>query len=300
MKVKKSAPPPDISKEDEEKGLSSSQGVEARLLKGVARPAKSLNASDDDGNDNIKKSKSKVTRSQGKLQGKSCPVYLHPPLNCQKDDSAYKRTKKSSTKKVLEDDVAYKPAKQSTKESDAPMKEEKFKSFEEYNLAKEDTPSESTSKAVAASSKGKKRTIASIAQDSDSQLRRKLIKSGTTDIDPSIHKNSNLSVEAPLVPSKKRRRNPKDAESEVEDGVDKGIKRRKHFSSSESKQSPEITVEEDSVKPVVKRSRKVAKSTRKGNKPSSDTTPTYVKRLRHYIKFLNNIFQETEGERPRV
>ena len=191
---------------------------------------------------------------------------------------------------MLEDDVACKPAKRSTKESDAPMKEEKFKSLEEHNLAKEDTPLESTSKAVAAS-KGKKRAIAPIAQDSDSQLRRKLIKSGTTDIDPSLHKNSNLSGEAPLVPSKKRRRNPKDAESEVEDGVDKGIKRRKHSSSSESRQSPEITVEEDSVKPVVKRSRKVAKSTRKGRKPGSDTTTTsYVKGLRHYITFLNNIF----------
>jgi hypothetical protein len=88
-KLKKSALPPDILKEDKEKGPPSSQGAEASLLKdmlGVARPAKSLNASDDDGDDDIKsKSKRKVTSSQGKTEGKSCPVYLHPfALNCQK------------------------------------------------------------------------------------------------------------------------------------------------------------------------------------------------------------------------
>jgi hypothetical protein len=230
------------------------------------------------------------------------------------------------------------------------MEKGKCKSFEEHSLAKEDTPSsESTSRAVLASSKGKKRTSASVALDSDSQLRRKLIKSGTTDIDPSLHKNSNLSGEAPLVTSKKRRRNPKDAESEMEDGTNKGTKRKKHSSPSENRQAPEITVEEDSVKPVGKRSHKVAKPTRKGKKNISDsstttsygpsesreppeinaedsvkpiakrsrkvakstrkdkkqnsdnsTTTSYVKRLRHYyIKYLNNFFQETEGERPR-
>ena len=85
MKVKKAAPPPDILKEDEEKGLPSIRGVEVSLLNGIARPVKSLNAYDDDGGDDIKKSKSKVTSSQGKPQGKSCPVYLHlPALNCQK------------------------------------------------------------------------------------------------------------------------------------------------------------------------------------------------------------------------
>jgi hypothetical protein len=88
-RVKKSAPPPYTLKEDEEKGPPSSQGIKASLLKdmlGVARPAKSLNASDDDGDDDIKsKSKSKVTSSQGKPQGNSCPVYIHPSvLNCQK------------------------------------------------------------------------------------------------------------------------------------------------------------------------------------------------------------------------
>lgn len=61
-KVKKSAPRPKNSKEDEE-----SQGVEASLL----------NVSDDDGEDDIKsKSKSKATSSQGKTQGKSCPVSI--------------------------------------------------------------------------------------------------------------------------------------------------------------------------------------------------------------------------------
>jgi hypothetical protein len=180
------------------------------------------------------------------------------------------------------------------------MEKEKCKSLEEYNLVKEDTSS-STSKAFVASAKGKKRANASIAQDSDSQLPRKLIKikSSTSNIDPSLHKNSNLSGEAPLVASKKRRRNPKDAESEVED-VDKSTKRKKHSSPSESRQSPEITVEEDSVKPVAKRSRKVAKSTRKGKKQSSDnsTTTSYVKRLRHYIKFLNNIFSGNGRRTP--
>ena len=88
-KVKKSAPLPDISEEDEEKGLPSGQGVKAGLMKdrlGVARPTKSLNASDDDGDDDIKSnSKNKLTSSQGKFQGKSCPVCLHPSaLNCQK------------------------------------------------------------------------------------------------------------------------------------------------------------------------------------------------------------------------
>ena len=178
------------------------------------------------------------------------------------------------------------------------MEKGKCKSLKKHNLAKEDAlSSESTSKVVVAS-KGKKRVSASIAQDSDSQLRRKLIKSGTTDISHSLHKNSNLSDEAPLVTSKKRRRNPKDAESEVEDGVVKGAKRKKHSSPSEGRQSPEIPVEEDSVKPVAKRSRRVAKSTRKGKKQSSEnsTTTSYVRCLRHCIKNLN-IFQETE-ERP--
>jgi hypothetical protein len=218
------------------------------------------------------------------------------------DDFAYKSTKKSSTKKVLEDDgVACKPAKKSTKESAAPMEKGKCKFLEEHNLAKEDTPSsESTSKAVVASSRGIKRASVSIAQELDSQLRRKLFKSGTTNVDPSLHKNSNLSGEALLVTSKKRRRNPKDAESEVEDGMDKCTKRKKHSSPSESRQSPEITVEEDSVKPVAKRSHKVAKSTRKGKKQSSgnSTTTSYVKRLRHYIKFLNNIFSGNGRRTP--
>ena len=184
---------------------------------------------------------------------------------------------------MLEDDVACKPAKKSTKESAAPMEKEKCKTLEDHNLAKEDTFSESTSSKAVVASKGKKRASASIAQDSDSQLRRKLIKSGTTHIDPSIHKNSNLSGEAPLVTSKKRRRNLKDAESDVEDSVDKGTKRKKPSSPSESRQTPEVTVEEDSVKPVAKRSRMVAKSTRKGKKQSSDnsTTTLYVKSLRH-------------------
>jgi hypothetical protein len=77
-----------------------------------------------------------------------------------------------------------------------------------------------------------------------------------TDIDPSLHKD--LSDEAPLVISKKRRRNPEGAEAGVEDSADKG------------------TIEEDSVKPVAKRSRKtkVTKPTRKDKKQSSDSTPT--------------------------
>ena len=208
-------------------------------------------------------------------------------------DPAYKPTKKSSTKNVL--------AKKSTKESTAPMENEKCKSLEEHNLAKEDIPSsESTSKAVVASSKGKKRASTSIAQDSDSQPCRKRIKSGTTEIDPSLQQNSNLSGEAPLVTSKKRRRNPKDADSEVEDGMDKGTKRKKHSSPFESRQSPEITVEEDSVKPVAKRSRKVAKSTRKDTKKQSSdnsttVTTSYVERLRYYKKVLN-IFSRKRKE----
>ena len=242
------------------------------------------------------------------------------------DDLAYKPTKKSSTKKVFEDEFACKPAKKSTKGS--AVEKGKSKSLEDHSLAKEDTlSSESTSKAVAASSKGKKRTNVSIAQDSDSQLRRKLIKSG--DVDPSLHKNSNLS-KAPLITSKKRRRNPKDTESDVEDGTDKGTKRKKSesrespeinveevsvkpvgkrprkvakstrkgkkiddstttsYSPSENRESPEINVEEDSVKPIAKRTRKVTKSTRKSQKQSSDnSTTTYVKRLPYYIKNLN-------------
>ena len=78
-KVNKFAPPPDISNQDEVKGPPSDQGVETSLLKdmlGVARPAKSLNASDD-GNDDIR-SKSNLTTSQGKPQGKSFAVYLQP------------------------------------------------------------------------------------------------------------------------------------------------------------------------------------------------------------------------------
>lgn len=208
---------------------------------------------------------------------------------------------------MLEDDVACKPPKKSTKkvkESAAPTEKEKCKSLEEHNLVKEDTHLERTSKAAVASSRGTKRASASIAQESDSQPRRKHIKSSTTDIDLSLRKNSNLSGEAPLVTSKKRRRNPKDADSEVEDGVDnKGTKRKKHSSPSESRQSPEITVEEDSVKPVAKRLRKVANSTRKGKKQSPDnsTTASYVKRPRHYIRILTAFFfQKTEGERPHV
>ena len=176
------------------------------------------------------------------------------------------------------------------------MEKRKCRSLEEHSLAKEDTPSsESTSKAVVA--KGKKRTDASVAQDSETQLRR---KSGTTNIDPSIQKNSNLNDDAPIVTSKKRRRNPKDAESEIEDGVDKDTKRKKRSNPSESRQSPEITAEEESVKPVAKRSRKVAKSIRKGKKQSSDysTTTSYVKRLRHYIKILNNIFSGNRRRTP--
>ena len=302
-KVKKSAPPPDISKEDEEKGPPSGQGVKACLLKdtlGVARPANSLNASD--GDDDIK-SKGKVTSSHGKPQGKSClPPSVCSECQWSEDVSAYKPTKKSLTKKVLEDDVACKPLKKSTKkvkESAAPMEKEKCKSLEEHNLA-EDTPPERTSEAVVASSRGKKRASASITRDSDSQPRRKHIKSGTADIDPPLHKNSDLSGQAPLVTSNKRRRNPKDAESEVEDSVDRGTKRKKHSSLSESRQSPEITVEEDSAKPVAKRPRKVvAKSTRKSKKQSSDNS-LYVKPPRHCIKILTAFFKETEGESPHV
>ena len=206
---------------------------------------------------------------------------------------------------MLEDDFVCKPVKKSTKESAIPLEMGKCRSLEEHNLAKEDTPSsESTSKAVVAFSKGNWRTSASIVQGSDSQLRRKLVESGTNDIDPSLHKNLNLSGKAPLIASKKRRRNPKDAESGGEDSADKGTKRKKRSSPSETRQSPEITVvDEDSVKPVAKRSRKVAKSICKGEKQGSDnfTTTLYVKRLRHYTKFLNNLFfQETEGERPHV
>ena len=232
---------------------------------------------------------------------KVSPVYFHPVCSeWSEDDSAYKPTKKSLTKKVLEDDVACKPLKKSTKkvkESAAPMEKEKCKSLEEHNLAKEDTPLERTSEAVV-TSRGKKRASASITRDSDSQPRRKHIKLGTTDIDPPLHKNSNLSGEAPLVTSNKRRRNPKDAESEVEDSVDRGTKRKKRSSLPESRQSPEITVEEDSVKPVAKKSRKVvAKSARKGKKQSSDNS-LYVKLPCHCIKILTAFFQETEGERP--
>ena len=70
-KVKKFASPPDISKEDEEKGPPSSQGVKASLPKDTLAVARPANASDDDGDDDIK-SKSKVTSSHGKPQGKSC------------------------------------------------------------------------------------------------------------------------------------------------------------------------------------------------------------------------------------
>ena len=196
------------------------------------------------------------------------------------DNSAYKPRKKPSTKKVSEDEFACKPPKKSTKGS--AVGKGKCKSLEEHGLAKEDTlSSESTSKAVVASKK-ERRTNTSIAQDSELQLRRKLINPGTTDIDPSLHKS-----EAPLVTSKKRRRNPKDAESDVEDGTDKGAKRKKHSSPSESRESPEITVEEDSVKPVGKRSRKVAKSTPKGKKFDNTTTTSYGSSERREFPEIN-------------
>jgi hypothetical protein len=71
----------------------------------------------------------------------------------------------------------------------------------------------------------------------------------------------------------KTRRNPKDAdaESKVENGTNTGTKRKKHS-------SPEITVEEDSMKPVGKRSRKVAKTTRKGKTERTDNSSTTLKR----------------------
>lgn len=233
------------------------------------------------------------------------------------DDPTYKLPKKS-TKKMSEDDVACKPTKRSTgkkvKASAAPsMETEQCKSSssrkgkgasnvnetapcqvpdipeadEERDSGKEDTaPSKSTANAVVIF-KGKKRASASVTQDLDSQPHRKRTKSETTktDIDSSLHKTSTLSDEAPLVTSKKRRQNPEDAESGVEGSVDKGTKRKKHSGPSES--SPEITIEEDSVKPAAKRSSKtkVTKSTRKGKKQSSDaTTASYVKRPRHYTK----------------
>ena len=243
--------------------------------------------------------RAKQLAAKGKLK---VSLVLSPSVSSElsEDDSAYKPTKKSSTKKVLEDDVACKPSKKSTKESAAPVEKGKCKSLEEHNLVKEDTLSSgSTSKAVVASSRGIKRASVSIAQELDPQLPRKRFKSGTTNVDSSLHKNSNLSGEAPLVTSKKRRRNPKDAESEVEDGMDKCTKRKKHSSPSESRQSPEISVEEDSVKPVAKRSRKVA-TTRKGKKQSSDnsTTTSYVKRLRHYIKILNIFSRKRKENAP--
>jgi hypothetical protein len=235
------------------------------------------------------------------------------------DDSTYKPPKKS-TKKVLEDDVACKPTERSTgkkvKGSAAPsMETEQCKSSssrkgkgasnvkettpcqvpdipeadEERDSRKEDTaPSKSTANAVVIS-KGKKRASVSVAQDLDSQPRRKRTKSETTktDIDCSLYKTSKLSDEAPLVTSKKRRRNPEDAESGVEDSVDKGTKRKKH-----SGLSPKITIEEDSVKSVAKRSSKtkVTKSTRKGKQSSDATTASYVKRPRRYTqKIINSI-----------
>ena len=86
---------------------------------------------------------------------------------------------------MLEDDDACKPAKKlskKVKEYAAPMENERCKSLEEYTLAKEETPSERTSKAAVASSREKRRTSASTVQDSDSQPGRKHIKLGTTDI----------------------------------------------------------------------------------------------------------------------
>jgi len=59
-----------------------------------------------------------------------------------------------------------------------------------------------------------------------------------------------------------------------EDGTNKGTKRKKHSSPSENRQAPEITVEEDSVKAVGKRSHKVTKPTRKGKKKISDSSTT--------------------------
>lgn len=153
---------------------------------------------------------------------------------------------------------------------------------EECNFGKED--SESSSNTVVSSPKGKKRANTSIAQNLDSQPRRKRVKSDTIqlDIDPSHHKTLKLSGETPLVTSKKRRRNPEDVESEVEDGLDKKSTKRKKRS---GRSALEIPVEEDSVKPVAKgpRKTKVTKSANKDKKQSSNlsTTVSYVKRPRH-------------------
>lgn len=236
--------------------------------------------------------------------------FIHPAKLCIEIDGAKPRLKPTKitesvyselSKDNFADDVACKPTKKSTankvKASAAPSMETESSSRrkgkgasnvdslgdEEHDLGKGDTtPSKGTPNA-AQTSKGKKRASASIAQDSDPQRPRKRNKSGTeTEINLSF-RNSNLSDEAPLVTrtSKKRRRNSEDAESGVEDSVDKGIKLKKHSGPPDSGQTPEITVEED----VGKRSSKAkaTKSTHKRKKQSSDNA-SYVKRLSHHIK----------------
>lgn len=144
----------------------------------------------------------------------------------------------------------------------------------------------SSSNPVVVSSNAKKRSSASITQDSDSQPRRKRIKTIQPDVEPSVHKDLNLSDEAPLKISKKRRRNPEDSESGVQDGVDKSTKRKKRSGQSGSNRAPEIPVEEENAKAVAKKSSnktKVTKPARKRKQQASDnaTTAAYVKRPRH-------------------
>lgn len=348
----------DISEEDEEynseKDGPPCQSIRIGSLKdkrSVAKPAsfKSLDVSDDDSIPLIK-SKSKSS-SQGKPQGKSCPVLPTPIYpECQtygyirlgeidgvkrrlkptkqmesvyselsEDVFVYKPTKKLSTKKLLNDDAACKPIKKSIAKkvnaSTAPTETEKCMSSSiqkgkgasgvnktvpcqlpdipeedgEGNLGKEDTThSESPLNAVVASSKGKKRASTSITQGSDSQPPRKRIKSGTIqpDVDPPLHHNSNPGDEVPpLLTHKKRRRNPEDVESRVEDDVDKSVKRKKRSGQSERTRATELPVEEVSVKPVAKISSMATatQQARKSKKRSSDsaTTALYVKTPQH-------------------
>ena len=205
------------------------------------------------------------------------------------DDAACTPTKKAATKKVKRSAASLEEITSKTPSA------QKGKGFS--NLKQTVPREEHNSKKDASSTcKEKKRGSVFIAQDSNSQPRRKRIKSGTTetDIDPFLHKNSDLSDKAPLITSKKRRRNLEDAEREVEDGAGKSTKRKKHSTPSESRQAPEIIVEEDSMKPVMKTSTKtkVTKSTRKGKKQSSNngTTASYVNHPRHYIRTLNSCF----------
>lgn len=281
------------SPEEEEHNLKkngppSSQVVKkASLLKDHlvdGRPAKSLNASDDDGDDDIPPIKSKSTNSQEidgakpLLKPTKITELVYSELSKDKsvDEVACKPTKKLTANKVKASAAPSMETESSSRRRGKGSSNVDVLEDEEHNLGKGDTaPSKGTPDAVE-TSKGEKRASASIAQESP-QPGRKRNKSGTTETEISLsHQNSNSSDETALVTSKKRRRNSEDAESGVEDSVDNGIKRKKRSGPPESGQTPKITFEKDVAKRLSKT--KATKSSHKRKKQSSDNAPPASKR----------------------